>query len=349
MWRGDIVSGACYRAMMKRLFKGAGKPDLAIDFGTANTRIVTAGGGVVFDEPSLCCFAGATDQAELVAVGRAVAAMQDRTSGTLRVVRPLKRGVLSDIPAARDYLAYAVRSSVGQRRLRSFRAIIGVPADATNAERGALLTAAVDAGLGAVELVTEPFAAAWGAGLKVDEPKGAMIVECGAGTTEAVILSLGGICASASVRGGGDALDAAIADHLHFRHKFLIGANTAEAAKREIVAMMCASRADGGDVHFRGRSLATGLPGSLTLPASELLPVVDRHVGAITGMIVSLLGTISPELSRDIHDDGIVLTGGSAAIGLIGAAIARATGLAVTAAPDHAHCVAFGLQRALVH
>ena len=182
---------------MRRLFHGAGKADFAIDFGTANTRVVSADGGVLFDEPSLCCFAGRVDAGELVTAGVAVGPMQERATGELRIVRPLHRGVLCDIAAARDYLAYAVRSSVGQRRLRSFRAIIGVPADATNAERSALLTAANDAGLGAVELLTEPLAAAWGAGLQVDHPRGSMIVECGAGTTEAAVLSLGALLALA--------------------------------------------------------------------------------------------------------------------------------------------------------
>lgn len=346
---GDFPCGNCYRDRMRRLFQGSGKPDFAIDFGTANTRVVTADGGVLFDEPSLCCFAGRFDVCELVAAGAAVSPMQDRASGELRIVRPLHRGVLSDIAAARDYLAHAVRSSAGQRRLRSFRAIIGVPADATNAERSALLTAASDAGLGSVTLLAEPLAAAWGAGLQVDQPRGSMIVECGAGTTEAAILSLGGICATASVRGGGDALDTGIADHLHFQHKFLIGMNTAENAKREIVGMLEKQAPCATTIRLKGRNLVNGLPAALELPLGDLLPVVDKHIAGITRMVTSLLGQISPELSRDIHDDGIVLTGGSAAICLVGPALARATGLRVTLAPNHAYCVAMGLQKALVH
>ena len=334
---------------MTKLFNGSGKPDFAIDFGTANTRVVTADGGVLFDEPSLCCFAGRVDGGELVAAGAAASPMQDRASGELRIVRPLHRGVLSDIAAARDYLAYAVRSSVGQRRLRSFRALIGVPSDATNAERGALLTAANDAGLRAVELLSEPLAAAWGAGLRVDHPRGCMIVECGAGTTEAAVLSLGGICATASVRGGGDALDAAIADHLHFQHKFLIGMKTAENAKHDIVRMLQDQAAPVTRIQLKGRSLVNGLPTAIELPVEALLPVVEKHIAGITRMVVNLLGQISPELSRDIHDDGIVLTGGSASISIAGPALARATGLHVILAPKHAYCVANGLQKALLH
>ncbi|WP_257541475.1 rod shape-determining protein [Sphingobium sp. CFD-1] len=326
-----------------------GKPDFAIDFGTANTRVVSSSGGVLFDEPSLCCFTGQADRGELVAAGSAVRSMLDRTSGSMRVVRPLNRGVLSDIAAARDYLTYAVRSSVGQRRLRSFRAIIGVPADATNAERSALFTAANDAGLGSVQLLAEPLVAALGADLPIELPRGTMIVECGAGTTEAAVLSLGGICAAASLRGGGDALDLAISDYLHFRHKFLIGASTAEQAKRDLVKMLHEGVDAGVDIRIKGRNLATGLPAAIGIPVGDLHPVVEKHVAGIAAMVVNLLGQIPPELSRDIHDGGIVLTGGSAAIGLVSRAVADATGLTVTVADNHAHCVALGLQKALAH
>jgi rod shape-determining protein MreB and related proteins len=331
------------------MFLSASKPDLAIDFGTANTRVVTAEGGVVFDEPSLCCFTGGPHNAVLAAAGEAVRPMLDRTSGSTRVVRPLNRGVLSDIGAARDFLAYAVRSSLGQRRLRSYRALIGIPADATNAERGALLTAASDAGLRSVELVAEPLAAALGAGITIDLPRGAMIVECGAGTTEAAVLSLGDICVTASVRGGGDALDGAICDFLHFRHKFLIGMATAEATKRELVRLIHEGADGQHDIRIKGRNLATGRPDAVYILATDLLPVIDKHVTAISSMVVNLLGQISPELSRDIHDQGIVLTGGGAEVSLVGSAIGSATGLTVQLADDHGNCVARGLQRALLH
>jgi len=326
---------------------GAGKADLAIDFGTANTRVVTKGCGVLFDEPSLCCFAGPAVDGELVSAGSSVKSMLDRTSGKLRVIRPLNRGVLSDITAARHYLSYAVVSSVGQRRLRSFRAIIGVPADATGAERGALLTAANDAGLGSVELLAEPLLAALGAGIAIDRPQGTMILECGAGITEAAVVSLGGICATASIRGGGDALDGAISDYLHVRHKFLVGPNTAEQAKRDLVSILEEGVGDGIDIQVKGRSLITGLPGAMAISVDELTPVVRKQVAAITDMVVKLLGRINPELSPDIHASGIVLTGGSAAIGLVGRAVEEATGLPVSLANEHARCVALGLQRAL--
>ncbi|MCU0946892.1 MAG: rod shape-determining protein [Porphyrobacter sp.] len=334
---------------MRQFFTSSAKPDLAIDFGTANTRVVTAGSGIAFDEPSLCCFTKGSQSGELVASGAAAQAMKDHTTGNLHIVKPLNRGVLADIAAARHFLAYAVRASVGQRRLRSFQALIGVPADATNAERGALLTAARDAGLGAVKLMSEPLAAARGANLPVDEPQGSMIVECGAGTTEAAVLSLGGICAAASRRGGGDALDAAIIDHLHFQHKFLIGPSTAEGIKFRIVDWRPDTPDAATDIAIKGRSLVTGLPQVISLPVQDLLSVAARHTAGITKMVIDLLARLSPELSRDVHDNGIVLTGGSAAIALIRSALMKETGLHVSVAPNAPHCVALGLQKALAH
>lgn len=204
------------------------RPDLAIDFGTANLRVIRRDEGVVFDEPSLCCFSKDGNAPGLIAAGMGAQAMVDRTTGNLEVKRPLRRGVLQDINSARELLRYAVPKALGRRRTGPVRAVIGVPADATMAERSALLTAARDAGIGSARLIAEPFAAAIGAGLPVSAATGTMLVECGAGTTEVAVLSLGGICLTRSVRIGGASLDQAIADALHFRHKFLIGDTTAE-------------------------------------------------------------------------------------------------------------------------
>lgn len=333
---------------MGRLFEGSSKPDFAIDLGTANTRIMTPE-GLAFDEPTLCCFSGNSDRGELVAAGTEARAMLDRTSGTMRIRRPLTRGVLSDMHAAKDYIAYAVRTAVGQRRLRSFRAAIGVPADATKAERNALLTAATDAGLGKVELLTEPLMAAIGADLPVDLPKGTLIIECGAGTTEAAVISLGGIYAAMSVRGGGDALDTALVDHLHFRYKFLIGACTAEQLKRDLLSVLVQPASDCGDFRIKGRSLTSGLPEVRHFSVNDLCPAVDKHVASLTSMIADLLGQLPPELSGDIYEGGILLTGGSAAIGLFGPALAKTTGLQVRTADKPAYCVALGLQKAMAH
>ncbi|OYX16693.1 MAG: hypothetical protein B7Z07_02245 [Sphingomonadales bacterium 32-67-7] len=236
------------------------RPEIAIDFGTANVRIIRRDDGILFDEPSLCCFSRMAGDHDLVAAGAQARAMVDRTPAHLQVKRPLGRGVLQDIEAARGLLRYAMSRAGGRRRLRAPRVIIGVPADATQAERNAMLTAANDAGLGEVELVAEPFAAALGANLPVGDPAGSMIIECGAGTTEVAVFSLGGICVSGSVRIGGATLDKAIADQLHMHHKFLIGDLTAEQLKLDYAARRQApARTDGETIAIRGRSLRSKL------------------------------------------------------------------------------------------
>lgn len=324
------------------------RPDLAIDFGTANLRVIRRDEGVVFDEPSLCCFSTDGATPSLVAAGMGAQAMVDRTSGNLEVKRPLRRGVLQDIDSARELLRYAVPRALGRKRTGAVRAVFGVPADATMAERGALLTAARDAGIGSVRLVAEPFAAAIGAGLPVGAPTGTMVVECGAGTTEVAVLSLGGICLTRSVRIGGATLDQAIADYLHFRHKFLIGDTTAERVKQDYVEQR-RTRVAADTIAVKGRSLTSGLPTTIHVDLSELDTVVERHVAEIVEVARDVLNKTPPELSQDIHDHGIVLTGGSAVVPLLRSMIEHATGLRAIAADTPAQCVPNGLHHMLIH
>jgi rod shape-determining protein MreB and related proteins len=325
------------------------KPDLAIDFGTANLRVIRRDEGVVFDEPSLCCFSKSGVAPGLIAAGMSAQAMVDRTTGHLEVKRPLRRGVLQDIDSARELLRYAVPKALGRKRSGPVRTVIGVPADATMAERSALLTAARDAGIGSVRLVAEPFAAAIGAGLPVSAATGTMLVECGAGTTEVAVLSLGGICLTRSVRIGGASLDQAIADSLHFRHKFLIGDTTAERVKQDYVAQRQTRPGAAGTIAVKGRSLTSGMPTTIDISLKELDTVVGRHVGEIVEVVLDVLGGTSPELSQDIHNHGIVLTGGSAVVPLIRSMLEDATGLRVVAADTPAQCVPNGLHQMLLH
>lgn len=323
-------------------------PELAIDFGTANLRVIRRDVGLVFEEPSLCCFGDLDTYPSLLAAGSAAEAMIDRTPRHLAIRRPLRRGVLQDIESAKQLLRYAVPRALGRKRIGSKGAVIGVPADATQAERSALITAASDAGLHGVTLVSEPLAAALGAELPINDPRGTMIVECGAGTTEVAVLSLGGICITRSVREGGASLDQAIADHLHFKHRFLIGDRTAERVKQDYVARRTASGRDDRDIEIKGRSLISRVPASLRLPLSEFDQVAEKHVAHIVDVIREVLNTTPPELSHDICGHGIVLTGGSAVMPLLRQMIENDTGLAVTVAENPAHCVAQGLHRILL-
>lgn len=328
-------------------FFSFGRPELAIDFGTANLRVVRRAEGVVFDEPSLCCFKRGPGRPSLHAAGREAEAMVDREPAHLQVKRPLVRGVLQDIDVARNLLQYAVRRVLGRQSVRRPRVMMGVPADATQAERAALVTAAEDAGLGAVTLVVEPLAAAHGAAVAIDTPTGAMIVECGAGTTEVAVLSLGGICLTRSVRVGGADLDAALADHLHSVHRFLVGDLTAERVKQDYVARR--SGGVDGPIKVRGRNLKTGFPGSVDIDAAELDPLVERHAGRVVDLIQEALEITPPELSHDIHERGIVLTGGGATTPMIERLVAERIGVAAQVAERPAHCVAEGLHRLLTH
>ncbi|RYE51934.1 MAG: rod shape-determining protein, partial [Rhizobiaceae bacterium] len=256
--------------------------------------------------------------------------------------------VLNDIEAGREMLRHAIDASIGRRRLRSPRAIIGVPADATHAERTALVATASDAGVRVVHLVPEPLAAAFGAGLPVDEPEGSMLIECGAGTTEVVILSLGTLCVQRSVRVGGQALDQAIADHLHSKHKFLIGKGTAERVKLDIAARLVGDQSHMADLELKGHNVLSGGPAILSVYAQEIVEVIDRHAALIVDVVRDALNETAPELSRDIHDRGIVLSGGSASVLLLQHAITRATGLATHVAAEPLRCVAKGLGAMMV-
>jgi rod shape-determining protein MreB and related proteins len=332
--------------LSSRLRRSSSPPDIAIDFGTANTLVVERGAGVIFNQPSVCCFE-TNGPSRLLAAGSEARAMIGRVSGSLRIARPLRNGVLSDMMAARELIRFATRRTGGLWRSRKARTLVGVPNDATQAERRALATAVHDAGLGHVQLLSEPLMAAIGAGLDVDAPRGRMVVDCGAGTTEAVVISLGGICLSQTVRIGGDALDEALLDHLVLRHRFQIGRPAAEQLKLELAEIVRTSRVEGRAVQIKGLSLAVGRPQSLSLPAGELLHVLERHLQAIVAIVSAALERTPPELSQDILEDGILLTGGGAMTGLLSRRIAEATGLETRIAAAPLECVALGLARAI--
>lgn len=331
------------------LFSRKERPDLAIDLGTANTRIVIAQEGMVFDQPTICCFAGPARNGKFLKSGLEAASMRGHTTGDLELVRPLKRGVLVDIDAAHHYLKDAIRISTGSGRISALRIIIGVPVDATKAERIALQTAAMDVGLKSVQLYNEPLAAAMGAGVDVTLPNGALLVECGAGITEAAIFSLGGICGYRSVRVGGDTLDQSIIDFLNSKFKFRIGETTAERVKCQLFELLDNESVAASLMEIKGLNLLTGLPEILTLSPTELGPVVNNHVANITDLVVDLLNEASPDLCQDIYTNGILLTGGSGSAKLIGNALTHSTGLQTYIANDQKNCVAEGLLHALRH
>lgn len=319
---------------------------LGIDLGTAHTLVVAPGAGVLFDQPSVCCFQAFDAVPRFIAAGSQASSYVGKVAKPLKIVRPLKNGVLSDMAAARELLQF-VRKAVGASRgFHRIRPHIGIPADATQSERRALATAALDAGFGEPELVPEPLLAAMGLGLDVHDARGRMIVDCGAGTTEAVVISLGSICVSTSVRGGGEALDQSLADHLAFHHRFQIGVAAAETLKLQLSDVLGTGNKD-RIVEVKGLDTTSGLPRVLSVPATELLPVWLRHMEQIVRIVRAALRETPPELSQDVLEDGITLTGGGALSALLAERIAARTGVGVRVADAPRHCVALGLQRLL--
>lgn len=315
--------------------------DIAIDLGTANTIVIEAGTSTVFNEPSLCCFQAYDAVPSFVAAGTKARTYLGKISKPLKIVKPLQNGVLSEMEAATELLRFA--TSAARSQLLRRRPIVGVPADATQAERRALISAARDAGLGEPLLVPEPLLAAIGAGLDVNDAHGHMLVDCGAGTTEVAVISLGGICLFKSLRGGSEALDKALIDHFHLKHRFLIGEASAEALKIRASELLDQGE-EGAELQVSGLSLSNGVPQTLLVRPSELRPIMEKHCMGIVDMVREALAQTAPELSHDIHEDGIVLTGGGARTGLLANLLERHTGMKLVVANEPLQAVARGLR-----
>ncbi len=329
--------------MLHNLIRGRQRPhDLAIDLGTARTLVLEHGSGIVFDEPSLCCFKAYDAVPAFVTAGAQAQDYVGRVPKPLKMIRPLRNGVISDMEAARSLIRFATRSQRSGRPFARTRALFGVPADATPAEQRALLSAARDAGISDPEVVAEPLLAAAGLGLEIEAPRGRMVIDCGAGVTEAVVISLGGICAAASARGGGDELSRSIMDHFRVKRRFRIGFATAEQLKLDISRRLMTGEVE-HPVTVRGLDAFTGLPRSLEVPLSELAPVWERDIAAIVQMVRQVLRNTPPELSQDIFEDGIVLAGGGAWTALLARRIEDRTGLVARIADEPEKAVASGL------
>jgi len=334
---------------MSRFFSRVQKQfdaDIAIDLGTANTLVVQRDSGVTFNQPSVCCFSGSGARKTLFAAGSDASMMVGRVTRDLRIAKPLRGGVLSDMDAGREIIRHATRHVRSGWMAGRLKALIGVPSDATEAERRALTTAAQDAGIAKVKLLPEPLLAAIGAGLDVHEPKGRMLIDCGAGTTEVVVISLGGICLSKTTRIGGETLDGALIDYLQLRHRFQVGPVAAECLKLKIIELLEEGQED-QQVSIRGQHMATGLPQSIAVPCRELLIVYERHLQAIVETVRAALHETPPELSKDIFEDGITLTGGASMVNLLKDRITESTGLATRAPMEPLNSVALGLQAVL--
>ena len=318
--------------------------DIGIDLGTANTLVCLKGKGIILREPSVVAVDTRTD--EVLAVGSRAKEMIGRTPGSIVAVRPLKDGVIADYMITAKMIRHFIKSSVRPGFFSRQRVVICLPTGVTEVERKAVEDAAYQAGAKPpVTLIEEPMAAAMGAGLPVDEPIGSMVADIGGGTSEVAVISLGGIVSSCSVRVGGDCLDEAIIRHVKQSYSLLIGERTAEDVKIQIGSAFPLNENE--EMAVKGRSLSDGLPKDVTLTADEVRGALSPQLEKIIEAIKTTLEKTPPELSADIIDHGITLTGGGALLRGIDMLVAQQTGLTVHVAQNPLDCVADGAGKRL--
>jgi len=324
---------------------GLGSKDVGIDLGTANTLVFVKGKGIVLREPSVVAKNINTD--EIVAVGSDAKNMIGRTPGSIVATRPMKDGVIADFEITRamleHYMTGAAKASGGSWKKPNV--MICVPFGITSVEQRAVIDAARQAGAKDAFTIEEPFAAAIGASLPVWEPTGSMVVDIGGGTTEVAVISLGGIVTSESIRVGGDTMDHAIIAYIRKHYNLTIGERTAEQIKIEIGSAKEADIDEKMDI--RGRDLVTGLPKTLEISSHEITKALDESIASIIDGVKKTLEATPPELSSDVMERGIVLTGGGALLQNLDKVISDETNMPVFIAEDPLDCVAIGTGKAL--
>ena len=312
--------------------------DMGIDLGTANTLVSMRGKGIVLREPSVVAIQ--RDTGEILTVGEEAKKMLGRTPGNIVAIRPLKDGVIADFDTTQAMLKYFIQKATGGFSFFRPRVVVGVPSGVTEVERRAVIDATIQAGAREAYLIEEPMAAAIGAGLPVHDPTGNMVVDIGGGTTEVAVISLGGIVSSRSIRIGGDELDEAIIQYMKRTYNLLIGERTAESVKMTIGSAMPSPEEESMDI--RGRDLVTGLPKTLPVSVREIELALSEPVSAIVDAVKVTLEKTPPELSADIMDRGIVMTGGGSQLRRLDKLLTKETGMPVIVAEDALDCVAKG-------
>ena len=317
--------------------------DIGIDLGTANTLVYMRGKGIVIREPSVVAVDVKKD--EVMAVGNEAKEMIGRTPGSISAVRPLKDGVIADFEVTSAMLRYFVKKALKSTLFNRPRLIVCIPSGVTEVERRAVDESARAAGAREVELIEEPMAAAIGAGLKVEEAAGCMVVDIGGGTSEVAVISLGDIVIAQSIRVAGDDFDEAIISFIKKKYNLLIGERTAEDLKINLGSAF--PYENESTMNVKGRNLVDGLPKSIVVSAEEVRDALADPVGAVVDAIKSTLERTPPELSADIIDNGIMLTGGGALLKGLDLLIGSETGMPVHVAENPLDCVAVGTGKCL--
>ena len=327
-----------------RRFFGLFSNDLAIDLGTANTLIYVPHRGIVLNEPSVVAVKAGTNQ--VLAAGKLAKEMLGKTPESIVACRPMREGVIANFELTESMIRYFIRLVHDNRRtLVRPRMVIGVPSGITQVERRAVEDAATEAGAREVYIITEPMAAAIGAGLPVQDPAGNMIVDIGGGTTEVAVISLKDIVFCKSVRVGGDEMDRAIVQYVKRKYNLLIGERTAEMIKIEIGTVLLEGAVE--SVEVKGRDLVTGVPKTITLTNIEVHESLLETVSSILDVVRMGLESTPPELSSDLVDRGITLAGGGSLLHGLSQLISRDTGLPVRIADDPLFCVVNGAGKVL--
>jgi rod shape-determining protein MreB len=317
--------------------------DLAIDLGTANTLVFVRGKGIVVNEPSIVAINKTTNEVE--AVGKEAKEMVGRTPGNIVAIRPMKDGVIADFRYTEKMLTYFIRKSHNRKMLVHPRIVIGVPSEITPVENRAVMDSAYRAHASEVHLVEQAMVAAIGAGLPITEPSGNMIVDIGGGTTDVAVISMSGIVYSRSVRVAGNEMDEAIIGYLKRKYNLLIGERTAEQVKIQVGSAYTLDQPI--TMEIKGRNLIEGVPRTVTVNDTEIREALSDCVDTIVNAIRVALERTPPELSADISDRGIVLSGGGALLRNLDVRIREETGLPVSIAEDPLASVVLGTGRML--
>ena len=321
-----------------------GPRDLAIDLGTANTVVYLRDRGVVIQEPSVVALDYSSGLPKVHAVGDDAKLMLGKTPANIRTVRPLRSGVIADLEVAEQMIKHFMLKALGGgRRVNGkTQVVVCVPSGSTSVERRAIRDAASNAGASQVRLIEEPMAAAIGAGMPVADPVGSMVTDIGGGTTEVGVISLQGLAYSQSVRVGGDKMDEAIMSFVRRTHSLQIGEATAERVKKAIGSARVPGDGRGMTIGVKGLHVERGVPREVELTQAEIARALSEPVGRIVHAVREALEHTAPEISADIIDAGITLTGGGSLLRDIDAVIADETGLPVRVAENPMQCVALG-------
>jgi len=323
---------------------GIWSQDMAIDLGTANTLVVLKTKGVVLNEPSVVAVADNKGKKTVLAVGDEAKTMLGRTPGNIQAIRPLRDGVIADFIVTEEMIKHFIKKVHKGSTFANPRILICVPTGSTPVERKAIQDSALAAGARKVQLIEEPIAAAIGAGLPISEATGSMVIDIGGGTTEIAVMSLGGVVYSRSLRIAGDAMDVALQNYMREEYNLLIGDSTAEKIKKEVGT---AIPTNSNKYPVKGRDIRSGTPKEINVTEEDTAAALNPILKEMIGGIKMALENTPPELSADLVDMGLTLTGGGALLKNIDKRFSKETGLPVHIAEDPLACVAIGTGKAL--